>query len=87
MLRAKFLAKFAICPLYRDSPLLGNAMGHTGSVLDIPRQLAASSVDVITPGFANGGHKTRLNEHTCKFFNCGVFGSEQTRFFEGVEWN
>ena len=66
MLRAKFLAKFAICPLYRDSPLLGNAMGHTGSVLDIPRQLAASSVDVITPGFANGGHKTRLNQHTGK---------------------
>jgi hypothetical protein len=46
-----------IVPLNGHCTLLCNSIGNTRAVFDVARQLAAGSINVITSGFANSGHK------------------------------
>jgi hypothetical protein len=46
----------------RNDTLVCFALGQFGSVHHIASQLATSGVDIVTAGFANRGHQSRLLE-------------------------
>ena len=62
-------------------------MAHTGAVLDITGELAASGIDVITPSLAHRGHDAGIAEHLGKGLYLSRLGTQQARRRKGVKGN